>query len=125
VDREAEERQQTKGDEMTLGDFMEVLGRLHKLTPAQRRAVAEVLAEPEEVQRSAEASEPVAKRAKRAARKAYSVIDRNVFKVHAARWNRYSKAQKDEVIKTLIELFNHDRSAAALQRQIDYYRNGK
>jgi len=110
---------------MTLGDFMDVLGRLHKLTPAQRRAVAEALAEPEEVQRPAEVGEPVGKPAKRAARKAYSVIDRNVFKVHAARWNQYSKAQKDEVIETLIELFNRDRSAAALQRQIDYYRNGK
>ena len=110
---------------MTLGDFMDVLGRLHKLTPAQRRAVAEVLAEPEEVQRPAAASEPVAKPAKRAARKAYSVIDRNVFKAHAAKWNRYSKAQKTEVMETLIELFNRDRSAAALQRQIDYYRNGK
>ena len=41
---------------MTLGDFMDVLGRLHKLTQAQRRAVAEVLAEPEEVRRPAEAA---------------------------------------------------------------------
>ena len=32
---------------MAYSDFMDVLGRLHKLTPAQRRAVAEVLAEPE------------------------------------------------------------------------------
>jgi hypothetical protein len=40
---------------MAYGDFMDVLGRLHKLTPAQRRAVAEVLAEPEEVQRPAAA----------------------------------------------------------------------
>jgi hypothetical protein len=47
---------------MTLGDFMDILGRLHKLTPAQRRAVAEVLAEPEEVQRPAAAAKslPVA-----------------------------------------------------------------
>ena len=110
---------------MTLGDFMDVLGKLHKLTPAQRRAVAEVLAEPEEAQRPAEASEPVAKPAKRAARKAYSVIDKNLFKSHAARWNRYSKAKKDEVMETLIELYTRDRSAAALQRQIDYYRTGK
>ena len=41
---------------MTLGDFMDVLGRLHKLTPAQRRAVAEVLAEPDQV--TSESSQP-------------------------------------------------------------------
>ena len=34
---------------MAYSDFMDVLGRLHKLTPAQRRAVAEVLAEVPEV----------------------------------------------------------------------------
>jgi hypothetical protein len=56
VDGAAEEGQQTKGDKMTLGDFMDVLGKLHKLTPAQRRAVAEVLVEPEEVQRPTEAA---------------------------------------------------------------------
>jgi hypothetical protein len=49
---------------MAYSDFMDVLGRLHKLTPAQRRAVAEVLAEPEEVSEPVAASETVAKPAK-------------------------------------------------------------
>jgi delta 1-pyrroline-5-carboxylate dehydrogenase len=73
---------------MSYSDFMDVLGKLHKLTPAQRRAVAEVLAEPEEVQRPAEASEPVGKPKKN--RKEYTNADMSAIDFAVGIWNQMS-----------------------------------
>jgi hypothetical protein len=108
---------------MAYSDFMDVLGRLHKLTPAQRRAVAEVLAEPEEVQRAEEASEPVGHKPKRPGRKAYDCDARKIFFDHAKQWGNYGEATRGELLRRLAA--NYSRSEAAIQRQIDYYRNGK
>jgi predicted Fe-S protein YdhL (DUF1289 family) len=105
---------------MTLGDFMDVLGRLHKLTPAQRRAVAEVLAEPDEVQRPAEASEPVAKPAKRKSRPHYTPEERLRLRFYATNWNSLTEA------KQLAALSSFDnRTESQVQRMIHKYRTGK
>jgi hypothetical protein len=108
---------------MAYSDFMDVLGRLHKLTPAQRRAVAEVLAEPDEVHRPAEASESAGDKPRRPGRKAYDCDARKIFLGHAKDWGKYGEATKGELIRRLAA--NYSRSEAAIQRQIDYYRTGK
>ena len=107
---------------MAYSDFMDVLGRLHKLTPAQRRAVAEVLAEPEAT--IAETSQPIAK-PKRKGRQPYTASDRNVFKKHAQKWDNYDEGVRNHIIGSLAASVEGSRSRKAIQRQIDYYRNGK
>lgn len=64
---------------------MDVLGKLHKLTPAQRRAVAEVLAEPEEVQRPTEATAKPKKN-----RKEYTNADMSAIDFAVGIWNQMS-----------------------------------
>jgi hypothetical protein len=125
VDREAEEGQQIKGDEMTLGDFMDVLGRLHKLTPAQRRAVAEVLAEPEEVQRPAAASEqPTASPVqKRPPRERYTIYQKAKFRSLANQWEPMADQQRQDAIDSLAGQYH--RTPSQIERQIYYYRTGK
>ena len=85
---------------MTLGDFMDVLGKLHKLTPAQRRAVAEVLAEPEEVQRTAEASDPVAKPAKLTRHfQPFSDYEREMVDKYASLYSRATTRQRQKIYR--------------------------
>ena len=101
---------------MAYSDFMEVLGRLHKLTPAQRRAVAEVLAEPEEVQRPAEASEPVAKPALMN-RKAYSRDEVDDFTDAANDWEYLTPAARTSKVRMLAHRFGRTEKAIRLQIQ--------
>ena len=105
---------------MTLGDFMDVLGKLHKLTPAQRRAVAEVLAEPDEVHRPAEASEPVAKRT---SRPHYTEEQRNTFQSTASYWNGMTDKQREANLELLSRSFG--RTESQIARMIHKYRTGK
>jgi hypothetical protein len=118
VDCEAEEGQQNKGDEMTLGDFMDVLGRLHKLTPAQRRAVAEVLAEPEEVQRPAAASEPVGKPVKLnppLSRVEYTTQDQSDFAFAAQMWKHWSKETRENQVASMSRRMHRTEKAIRYQ----------
>jgi hypothetical protein len=116
VDCKAKEGQQTKGDEMTLGDFMDVLGRLHKLTPAQRRAVAEVLAEPEEVQRSAEASEKAVNTAPMN-RKAYGRDEDDDFTDAANDWPYMTPEKRALKVRMLAHRFGRTEKAIRFQIQ--------
>jgi hypothetical protein len=85
---------------MTLGDFMDVLGRLHKLTPAQRRAVAEVLAEPEEVSEPVAASEPVAKPARLTRHsQPFSDYEREMVSKYAALYSRATTRQRQKIYR--------------------------
>jgi predicted Fe-S protein YdhL (DUF1289 family) len=102
---------------MTLGDFMDVLGRLHKLTPAQRRAVAEVLAESEEVQRPAKASEPVGKRT---SRPHYTPEERSRLRFYASNWDSLTEAKQQAALSSF-----DNRTESQVQRMIHLYRTGK
>jgi hypothetical protein len=105
---------------MAYSDFMDVLGRLHKLTPAQRRAVAVVLAEPEEVQRPAEASEPVAKPAKRARHKAYGPDELSQLANYVKAEASYTAKEKRSIKRAFAMEFG--RSAKAIDIQISNIR---
>jgi hypothetical protein len=98
---------------MTLGDFMDVLGRLHKLTPAQRRAVAEVLAEPEEVQRPAEAM--AQNLVATMVRIPYSQAAKIAFADAAYHWNKYTDAQRKAATKSLAIRFGRTEKAVRYQ----------
>jgi pyruvate/2-oxoglutarate dehydrogenase complex dihydrolipoamide dehydrogenase (E3) component len=99
VDCKAKERQQIKGDEMTLGDFMDVLGRLHKLTPAQRRAVAEVLAEvPEATQKKRQLVAKTAKLNPPLSRVEYTTQDQSDFAFAAQMWKHWSKETRENQV---------------------------
>jgi len=113
---------------MTLGDFMDVLGRLHKLTPAQRRAVAEVLAEPEEVQRSAEASEKAVNPSKRNAvapnhGNPYHYHEIEKLAGYVERERSFTKKEKKSFLKAYAAEFG--RKESALPKLISKIRTGK
>jgi hypothetical protein len=112
---------------MTLGDFMDVLGRLHKLTPAQRRAVAEVLAEPEEVQPAA-ASEKAANPSKRNAvapnhGNPYHHHEIEKLAGYVERERSFTKKQKKSFLKAYAAEFG--RKESALPKLISKIRTGK
>jgi hypothetical protein len=116
VDGETEEGQQTKGDEMTLGDFMDVLGKLHKLTPAQRRAVAEVLAEVPELETKTKNHT----RKQSAARpendgQNYSDQEATIFDAVAKDWGPKPAAVRREVIKRLATQMGRTKDAIKYQ----------
>jgi hypothetical protein len=117
VDREAEESHQTKGDKMTLGDFMDVLGRLHKLTPAQRRAVAEVLAEPEEV------SEPAAKPISSQRKNGYTKDELGQLRAYVKAESSYTKKERMSIKRALAMEFG--RTKKAIDIQISNFRTGR
>jgi hypothetical protein len=101
---------------MTLGDFMDVLGRLHKLTPAQRRAVAEVLAEPDEVHRAAEGGEPVGENLRASMnRRPYSHGNRLAFADAAYHWEKYSPEQQKAAVAALATRLGRTEKAIRLQ----------
>jgi hypothetical protein len=93
---------------MAYSDFMDVLGKLHKLTPAQRRAVAEVLAEPEEVQRPAEASED-------ASGQSYTKGQQAEFDRVAQTWGRLLLIERARVVETLAMLCGRTEKAIRYQ----------
>jgi hypothetical protein len=117
VDREAEEGQQTKGDEMTLGDFMDVLGRLHKLTPAQRRAVAEVLAEPDAV------SKLVAKPASSPRKNGYTEDELRQLWAYVKAESSYTAKEKMSIKRAFAMEFG--RTKKAIDIQISNFKTGK
>jgi predicted Fe-S protein YdhL (DUF1289 family) len=98
---------------MAYSDFMDVLGRLHKLTPAQRRAVAEVLAEPEEVQRPAEAM--AQNLVATMVRIPYSQAAKIAFADAAYHWNKYTDAQRKAATKSLAIRFGRTEKAVRYQ----------
>jgi len=105
---------------MTLGDFMGVLGRLHKLTPAQRRAVAEVLAEPDETQMATE--EPISGIA-RPARHRYTIYQKAKFRTLANQWEPMTDKQRTDAVNSLAGQYH--RTPSQIERQIHLYRTGK
>jgi hypothetical protein len=110
---------------MTLGDFMDVLGRLHKLTPAQRRAVAEVLVEPEEVvavdsQRPTRRIFALEKPAKRTSRPHYTPEERSRLRFYASNWDSLTEAKQQAALSSF-----DNRTESQVQRMIYLYRTGK
>jgi hypothetical protein len=103
---------------MTLGDFMDVLGRLHKLTPAQRRAVAEVLAETEAVSEPVEAGKPVGENLRASMnRRPYSHGNRLAFADAAYHWEEYSPEQQKTAVAALATRLGRTEKAIRLQIQ--------
>ena len=90
---------------MTLGDFLDVLGRLHKLTPAQRLAVAEVLAEPV-------ASETVEATTNR---KPYGRDEVDDFTDASNDWEYKTPAQKIATVRLLAKRFGRTEKAIRYQ----------
>lgn len=100
---------------MTLGDFMDVLVRLHKLTPAQRRAVAEVLAEPEAAAESQ--SEAVAKPGKLTRHfQPYSDRDLAIVSDCALRYSRSTTRQRQKIYREAADTLG--RSAESVKKMI-------
>ena len=102
---------------MTLGDFMDVLGRLHKLTPAQRRAVAEVLAEPEEVQRPA--AKPISSQRKNG----YTKDELGQLRAYVKAESSYTKKERMSIKRALAMEFG--RTKKAIDIQISNFRTGR
>ena len=101
---------------MTLGDFMDVLGRLHKLTPAQRRAVAEVLAEVPEVETKTKNHT----RKQSAARpendcQNYTDQEAKIFDAVAKDWGPKPAVVRREVIKRLATQMGRTKDAIKYQ----------
>ena len=88
---------------MTLGDFMDILGRLHKLTPAQRRAVAEVLAEPDAVEASIKS------------RREYTEKEATELNETASYWPSYTAHRRSIRVANLASKFGRTEKAIRYQ----------
>ena len=101
---------------MTLGDFMEVLGRLHKLTPAQRLAVAEVLAEvPEATQKKRELVAKAAKLNPPLSRVEYTTQDQSDFAFAAQMWKHWSKETRENQVASMSRRMHRTEKAIRYQ----------
>ena len=100
---------------MTLGDFMDVLGRLHKLTPAQRRAVAEVLAEPEVQPETRRQVKRKATARPESDRQNYTDQEAVIFDAVAKDWGPKPAAVRREVIGRLSTQMGRTQDAIKYQ----------
>jgi hypothetical protein len=101
---------------MTYGDFMDVLGRLHKLTPAQRRAVAEVLAEPEEVETRTKSYErKKSKLRPESDRQNYTDQEATIFDAVAKDWGPKPAAVRRQAIERLAAQMGRTKDAIKYQ----------
>jgi len=101
---------------MTLGDFMDVLGRLHKLTPAQRRAVAEVLAEvPDATQKKRELVAKTAKLNPPLSRVEYTAQNQSDFAFAAQMWKHWSKETRENQVASMSRRMRRTEKAIRYQ----------
>ena len=100
---------------MAYSDFMDVLGRLHMLTPAQRRAVAEVLAEPESTENKRESVAKPAKINPPLSRVEYTAQDQSDFAFAAQMWKHWSKETRENQVSGMARHMHRTEKAIRYQ----------